>query len=146
MHHKTYNIHIFVMNKLRFLLLLIALVAAIGVSAKKKYPIIKFEQTTIDLGTFSTDNAVRKCTFTFRNVGKAKLMINYVHTSCGCTVADYPKDFISPGGVGQITVTYDGRGKMPGRFKKAIQIYSNCKDDYMRLFITGKMSATATSD
>ena len=133
------------MNKLRFLLLLIALVAAIGVSAKKKYPIIKFEQTTIDLGTFSTDNAVRKCTFTFRNVGKAKLMINYVHTSCGCTVADYPKDFIAPGASGEITVTYNGAGKMPGPFRKNIQIFSNCKEDMTRIFIRGEMTDVPVS-
>lgn len=108
---------------------------------KKKYPVIKFERTTIDLGTFSQDDAVRTCTFEFSNVGKSPLVINYVHTSCGCTDADYPKDPISPGGRGVITVTYDGSTKMPGRFKKAIQIFSNCKDDLARVFIVGNMTA-----
>ena len=112
-----------------------------NVQAKKKYPVIKFEQTTVDLGTFAQDDAVRKCTFTFSNVGKAPLVLNYVHTSCGCTVADYPKDPISPGGRGVITVTYDGSNKMPGRFKKGIQIFSNCKTDLATVFITGNMTA-----
>ena len=108
---------------------------------KKKYPVMKFEKTTVDFGTFSQDDAVRTCTFAFSNVGKAPLIINYVHTACGCTVADYPKDPISPGGRGVIKVTYDGSQKMPGRFKKSIQIFTNCKDDLSRLFITGNMTA-----
>ena len=29
-----------------------------NVQAKKKYPVIKFEQTTVDLGTFAQDDAV----------------------------------------------------------------------------------------
>ena len=88
----------------------------------KKYPEIKFEKTTIDVGTFSQDEPEQKAVFKFTNVGKAKLVINYVHTSCGCTVAEYPKDFISPGGTGEIIVTYNGEGKLPGKFKKHIQI------------------------
>ena len=129
------------MNKLRFTFILLALVAAVSVSAKKKFPIIQFEQTTIDLGTFPQNNAVRKCTFKFKNVGKEKLVINYVNTSCGCTGADYPKEPISPGATGEITVTYDGSHKMPGKFRKGIQIYTNCEDDYCRFFITGNMTA-----
>ena len=133
------------MNKLRFTFILLALVAAVSVSAKKKYPVIKFEQTTIDLGTFSQDNAVRPCTFKFRNVGNAKLVINYLHTSCGCTAADYPKEPISPGATGEITVTYDGSNKMPGRFKKNIQVFSNCKEDMARIFIQGDMTDVPVS-
>lgn len=114
----------------------------LGVEAasQKKYPVIKFEETTVDFGTFSIDNPVQTAVFKFRNVGKAKLVINTVHTSCGCTVADYPKDFISPGGSGQITVTYDATNKMPGRFKRMIQVFTNCKNDCVRIAIQGTMS------
>ena len=112
---------------------------SIGMQAKK-FPQIKFEKTVFDFGTFSMDNPVQKCTFRFTNVGDAKLVINTVHASCGCTVADYPKDFIAPGASGEITVTYDGNGKMPGPFKKSIQVFSNCKEDMARLFIKGEMT------
>lgn len=107
----------------------------------KKYPEIKFEKSTIDVGIFSQDEPIQKAVFKFTNVGKAKLVINYVHTSCGCTVAEYPKDFIAPGGSGEIIVTYNGEGKMPGNFKKHVQIFTNCKDDLSRVFIQGYMSA-----
>ena len=125
------------MKKLLFIFL--ALLSYTTLQAKK-YPEIKFEKTTIELGTFSMDEPVQKCVFKFTNTGKAKLVINQVHTSCGCTVADYPKDFISPGGTGEITITYNGAGKMPGRFKKSIQVFTNSKNEMTRIYISGTMN------
>lgn len=129
------------MRRFLYIFLLLTLPFSIQAQAKKKYPVIKFERTVVDFGTFPQDDAQRTCTFTFSNTGNAPLVINYVHTACGCTAADYPKDPISPGGRGVITVTYDGSQKMPGRFKKSIQIFTNCKDDLARVFITGNMTA-----
>lgn len=120
--------------------LFIALMGLALCANAKKYPQIKFEKTTIDVGSFSMDEPVQKVVFKFTNVGDTKLVITSVHTSCGCTVADYPKDFISPGGSGEITVTYDGSGKMPGKFKKNVQVFSNCKEEMTRIFITGEMT------
>ena len=130
--------------KTKLFVLIALFTMALGMQAKK-YPQIKFEKTTIDFGTFSMDDPVQKCTFKFKNVGDAKLVITAVHASCGCTVAEYPKDFISPGGSGEITVTYDGSNKMPGRFKKNIQVFSNCEEDMMRLFIQGDMTDVPVS-
>ena len=129
------------MRRFLYIFLLLTLPFSIQAQAKKKYPVIKFERTVVDFGTFPQDDAQRTCTFTFSNTGNAPLVINYVHTACGCTAADYPKDPISPGGRGVITVTYDGSQKMPGRFKKSIQIFTNCKDDLARVFSTGNMTA-----
>ena len=130
------------MNTLRTLLavcLLLSLTTA--ADAKKKYPSIKFDKTTVDIGTFSQDHPIQTCEVRFRNVGQAKLVINAVATSCGCTVADYPKDFISPGGEGKIVITYDGTGKMPGKFKRIIRVFSNCKQDTHKLELIGEMTA-----
>ena len=140
-------------NTIRIALLLLVCMMPACMSAgngqgepAKKYPEIKFERTTIDLGTFSQDETLHTCVFKFTNVGKAKLVINYVSTSCGCTVAEYPKDYISPGASGEIKVTYDSKGKEPGPFKKAIQVYTNCKDDLARLIISGYMTALPKED
>ena len=130
--------------KTRLLLFITLIALSLGVQAKK-YPQIKFEKTTIDMGTFSLDNPVQKCVFKFTNVGDAKLVINQVHASCGCTVAEYPKDFIAPGASGEIIVTYDGSNKMPGRFKKNIQIFTNSKDELVRIFIAGDMTDVPVS-
>ena len=123
-----------------FIMALLSILFVTAAEAKKK-PQIQFEQTTIDLGTFSDPTQVHKVVFKFKNVGKAKLVINYVNTSCGCTVAEYPKDFISPGGTGEIKVSYDPKGKFPGPFRKGITVFTNSGKDTTRLFITGKMVA-----
>lgn len=133
------------MQRIKSLFLLFTFAAFCCTAMAKKYPEIKFEKTTIDLGTFSQDDPIQKCVFKFTNVGTAKLVINYVHASCGCTVAEYPKDYISPGASGEITVTYNGSGKSLGKFKKHIQIFTNCKDDLKRIFIQGEMSAVPKS-
>lgn len=133
------------MKQLRSTFILFTLLSVITLFAQdkkqsKEYPVIKFEQTTHDFGTFSAADPIQTCVFKFYNVGKEKLVINYVHTSCGCTAADYTKTPISPGASGEIKVTYDATGKMPGRFKKSIQVFSNCKEEFARIYITGSMS------
>ena len=131
--------------KTKFMLLFAAFMLTLGMSAKK-YPQIKFETTVIDFGTFSMDDAVRKCTFKFTNVGDAKLVINSVNPSCGCTVADdYPKDFIAPGGSGEIHITYNGKGKSLGPFRKVIRVETNSKETEVRLVIQGKMTDVPVS-
>ena len=122
------------------LILSLLCMLTLSVTNAKKMPEIKFEKTTIDLGTFSQDDGIQKCVFRFTNVGNDKLIINNVHTSCGCTVAKYSEEPISPGGSGEISITYNGAGKMPGKFKKSIQVFTNCEKDMVRLFIMGYMS------
>lgn len=128
-------------NKRLVVPLCIALLLAMPVEAKKKYPVIQFETTSVDLGTFSQDHPVQTAEVKFRNVGDAKLVINSVSTSCGCTVADYPKDFISPGGEGKIVITYDGSHKFPGPFQRLVRVFSNCKQEVSKIFVVGEMTA-----
>lgn len=110
-------------------------------SSAKKFPVLKFEQTTIDFGELDPDNPQVTCVFKFTNVGKSKLIINQVKTTCGCTTADYTKDPISPGATGFITVKYDGTATRPGRIMKTIQIYSNAKEGMSRVFIRGELKS-----
>ena len=128
------------MKKIMMLTLMLALICGSVAQAKKK-PQIQFEETNIDLGTFPENDPVKTVKFKFKNVGNAKLVINSVSTSCGCTVADYPKDFIAPGATGVITVTYDGKGKYPGRFRKGISVFTNNGKDVTRLYIEGVMTS-----
>ncbi len=94
-------------------------------SAQQKTSEIKFDKLTYDFGTFSEDNSVQKCTFTFTNVGNAPLVINQAVASCGCAVPSYTKTPIAPGQKGEIKVTYSGAGRFPGHFKKTITVRSN---------------------
>lgn len=132
-------------KNLLIILVMIVCFAAHDVQAKK-WPVIKFDKTTYHMGTFSQDEPIQVCVFKFRNVGKAPLVITLVHPSCGCTVADYPKDPIPVGGTGEIRLTYDGSHNMPGKVQKHAQVFTNCKDDMMRLWIVGTMSAMPAKD
>lgn len=102
---------------------------------------IKFETLNHDFGTFSVNDPVVKCVFKFTNVGDAPLIIHQAIASCGCTIPTYTKDPIKPGESGQIEVTYNGKGKFPGRFTKNITVRSNAKETgVVRLTITGNMT------
>lgn len=100
---------------------------------------IKFEKTVHDFGTFSEKEPVQKCTFTFTNAGNAPLVINQAMASCGCTVPSYTKKPVAPGEKGNITVTYNGKGRMYGHFKKTITVRTNGQPEMARIYIEGVM-------
>lgn len=101
---------------------------------------IRFDKLTQNFGTFSEAQPVQKTTFTFTNVGQGPLVINQVVASCGCTVPKYDKRPIAPGQKGSIEVTYNGRGKFPGHFKKSITVRTNGKVEMTRLYVEGVMN------
>ncbi|MBQ7443622.1 MAG: DUF1573 domain-containing protein [Bacteroidaceae bacterium] len=103
---------------------------------------IKFATVTHDFGTFAEKDCPVTYEFEFTNVGTEPLIIHQAVTTCGCTVPNYSKDPIAPGGKGKIEVVYNGRGKFPGKFKKNITVRTNSKSSSVtRLFIEGDMTA-----
>ena len=123
----------------KYLLITLMLVFAFTYANAQKQADIKFDKTTMDLGKFPESNPVQKCTFTFTNTGNAPLIINQAIASCGCTVPEYTKEPVAPGKTGTINVTYNGKGKFPGFFKKTITIRTNGKTEMTRLYISGEM-------
>ena len=112
----------------------------VATSQSEKAAEIKFETLNHDFGTFSESDPVVKCVFKFTNVGDAPLIIHQAIASCGCTVPTYTKDPVKPGESGQIEVTYNGKGKFPGKFKKNITVRSNAKENgVVRLTVEGNM-------
>jgi len=101
---------------------------------------IKFDKVSHNFGTFSESDPVRECTFTFTNAGKAPLIINQAVASCGCTIPSYTKQPVAPGQKGEIKVTYNGKGKFPGHFKKTITVRTNGVPEMTRLVIEGEMT------
>ena len=115
------------------------LVLSIGyVSAQGKAD-IKFDKTSHNFGTFSENDPVVSCVFTFTNVGDAPLVIHQAVASCGCTVPEYTQEPVLPGKTGTVKITYNGTGKYPGHFKKSITLRTNAKTEMMRLFVEGDM-------
>ncbi|MDR0789972.1 MAG: DUF1573 domain-containing protein [Bacteroidales bacterium] len=95
---------------------------------------IKFERDAIDFKDLTNGELVTG-SFKFSNVGKYDLIISEVTTSCGCTVADYPKEAIKPGGEGMITVTYDSKGYSGKRITKEVTVISNTDPSTTKLHI-----------
>ena len=126
-----------------FLMAIMAL-CAITVSfaqttTEKKQAEIKFEKTVHNFGSFSESSPKVSCIFEFTNIGTMPLVINQAIASCGCTVPEYPKAPIKPGEKGQIKVTYNGAGKVPGHFKKSITVRTNGAVEMTRLYVEGNM-------
>jgi hypothetical protein len=88
------------------------------------------QQTTIEwldsvknMGTITAGDSL-KISFRFRNTGDKPLVIESVQPSCGCTVADYPKDPIAPGATGEITGAFNSVGK-EGVQRKSMTVLTN---------------------
>lgn len=124
----------------KFFIIAMMLMSIVTTASAQAQAEIKFDKVTINLGTFSEKDAVQSATFTFTNVGQAPLVINQVVASCGCTVPKYEKKPVAPGQQGTINVTYNGKGKFPGHFKKSITVRTNGTVEMTRLYIEGVMT------
>ena len=116
-------------------------VQAVATTKAENYAEITFDTLRHDFGKFSKNEPLVRCAFPFKNTGTAPLIIHQAFASCGCTVPTYTKEPIKPGEKGTIEVTYNGKGKLPGPFRKSITIRSNAKDTgIVRLSINGEMT------
>ena len=107
---------------------------------------IKFNETSHDFGSFPENAPKVTCKFKFTNTGDGPLVIHQAIASCGCTVPQYPKEPIKPGESGEITVTYNGAGKFPGHFRKSITLRTNAKQEVVRLYVDGEMTAVENAE
>lgn len=128
------------MLKKLFLLVLVLVGTTSMVIAQDKKAKIKFDKTVHNFGTFSEENSLQTCVFSFTNEGDAPLVINQAVASCGCTVPSYTKKPVLPGEKGEMKVTYNGAGKFPGHFKKTITIRTNGTPEMVRIYIEGDMT------
>ena len=118
-------------------------IVSISMAFAQQQADIKFDKLVHNFGTFSESNSVQKCTFVFNNTGNAPLVINQAIASCGCTIPSYTKAPIKPGEKGKIEITYNGKGKFPGHFKKSITIRTNGATEMTRIYVEGTMNEDA---
>lgn len=109
------------MKKL-FYSLIFTLIAFVAVQAQE----IAFEEEVIDYGQVAKGEDGARA-YTFKNTGDKPLVIRMVKPSCGCTIADFPKEPIAPGESGTIKVGYDT--KRVGPFNKTIEVHSNATEN-----------------
>ena len=103
-------------------------------------PKIYFKENEHDFGEI-TAGEVLTYAYKFSNTGGADLIISNVLTSCGCTVSEFPKEPIKPGGTGFIKLTFDSRGRS-GYQNKTATIETNTLPNkvFIRLKATIKKS------
>jgi len=121
---------------LTFLLLFIFTTAFFGQSKNDNYPIMEFEQTTIDYGKVNADSNARRF-FKFTNTGNKPLIITTVKGSCGCVVLNYPKQPIMPNEKGEIEIIYNVL--KVGRISRTVTVTANTKKPIKVLKIKGRV-------
>ena len=92
---------------------------------------ISFTQTVHDFGKVTEGEKVGWY-FYFTNTGGQDLIIQNVSSSCGCTVPDYSKEPVPPGGEGSIKVIYNSTGRN-GFDTKYVTVVSNASESNLRL-------------
>jgi hypothetical protein len=92
-------------------------------ATEKQITSIRFIDSIKDYGTIIEDQKI-VLSFRFRNSGDKPLIIESVKPSCGCTVADYPKEPIAPGAEGEITGEFNSHDKV-GFQQKEITVTAN---------------------
>jgi chondroitin AC lyase len=98
-----------------------------------KFPVIKFEVDTTDLGVIDSGDII-EFDINFINSGEADLNIEVV-TACKCIDIDWPRDAIQPGKKGSIKVVFDSAGIPKGKAHKTIDIISNTNPIVVEAFM-----------
>ena len=111
------------------------LVLSIGyVSAQGKAD-IKFDKTSHNFGTFSENDPVVSCVFTFTNVGDAPLVIHQAVASCGCTVPEYDLKTVPSGEIINLKITFTA--ERPEYFERNVIIHCNTKESPIEIKLKG---------
>lgn len=107
-------------------------------------PDMVFEEMVYDFGKITQGEKVVHA-FQFSNNGKKDLIISSASASCGCTVAQPPKEPIPAGGSGKIDVTFNSEGKS-GVVNKNITVLTNCVPNTKILTIKAEIIVPNTTE
>ncbi len=99
---------------------------------------LQWKDTAINFGKIKEGDTVR-LRYVFTNTGSKLLFVNDVHPSCGCTIADFSKEPIPPGGQGFINADFATRWH-PGIQQKSITVKTNTHGKvYHKLLFSGEV-------
>ena len=100
-----------------------------------KAPIIAIEKDFFDFGELNQNESI-STDFLIKNIGNAPLLVRSVKGSCGCTVAEWPKELIEVGESAKIKVTFSS-GTKKGRQNKTVTLVTNSIPSTKVLIIKG---------
>ncbi len=84
---------------------------------------IEIDSVKYDFGQIQEGDKVEH-TYKLTNTGTENLIIADVRVGCGCTVADFTKEPVPTGGVGEVSIVFDSTEK-EGHTEKALNVYTN---------------------
>jgi outer membrane biosynthesis protein TonB len=100
-------------------------------------PVLSFKDTVFKFGTIHEAEVVKN-DFEFTNTGKTPLIISSASATCGCTVAEYPREAIAPGKNGVIKVSFNSAGKS-GTQQKTVILHTNTLRSVHMLYLQGEV-------
>jgi len=103
------------------------------------YTQVEWLDSTVNFGTVTKGEKVH-IKFRCKNVGSKPLFLYYVRPGCGCTVADYTKEAIVPGGTGEVNAEFDSNHGSAGQVRKTITVKTNTTNPSPYLIFTGTVT------
>jgi hypothetical protein len=100
---------------------------------------LTFEEISINFGSVKEGEMVEK-SFIFTNTSNYPLYIVESFSTCGCTVPEWPKGMIEPGGGGLLKVKFNTEGKINWQ-KKAITIIANTFPSETLVYLEGNVNS-----
>ncbi len=101
---------------------------------------MSFDTTDYYFGSVTEGSLIEK-TFRFTNTGLVPLLISDARSTCGCTVADWPKQPIPAGEEAHIKARFDTTNKT-GKQAKTISITANTYPAITTLRLIGEVSSS----
>lgn len=105
--------------------------------------VAKFESEAINQG-YIKQNEPKEVKFIVTNISKEPLIIEQANPSCGCTMGDYTKSPIAPGGTGYISAKFNAAGT--GHFSKNLTVKFAGVDEMKTITISGDVLAAEEYD
>lgn len=97
---------------------------------------VTVNKLTHDFGTIGEDDGNVSTTFIVTNNTDTPVILANVKATCGCTTPKWTKTPIEPGKTGEVTVTYNPKGR-PGPFDKIVTITTNSNPERLTVHIKG---------
>ena len=98
--------------------------------------VIQFEERVYNFGTIKEKDGKVSHTFVYKNKGNKPVVIDDIHSACGCIGKMVTQGAIKPGGKGKVTITFDP-GYKSGFFSKEIVVLSNNREQFNRIWVEG---------
>lgn len=125
------------------LMVTVAFGQATTTAQKADVAVAAFDNQNFDFGKIKQGVPVTH-EFTFVNKGKVPMVITNAQPSCGCTIPDWSKDPIPPGGKGYVKATYNAAA--PGAFDKSVTVTANVENGVVLLRFHGEVVPTTPNN